>query len=256
MHLTRPLARSTDVRDCKRSYRKDEFAAFHWKPHQTTRPDATHWRAPPLRAHYRRQQAPRLPSSAPWRLDDSNDRRPLVVLHNKHNVEWNGHPLNTIGLKLLESLLHILTPLPLRLLYSRPGGPGLDDTGSPSVAFEDAEWLRKRAPTVLHLADVAAANNELTFNALQVALFARADHAISVQGGPSLLLAQFLGAGGDLVVLHKRGGEDGGKRGHVGGASEYSVLFPAFDGATVTVAHNDDELLAAVKQLAPLWAVE
>ena len=180
-----------------------------------------------------------------------------MVLHNKHNVEWNGPPVNTISLRLLESLLTFLTKLPLRLLYARPVGPGVDDAGSPHVALEDAGWLRKHAPAVVQMADIAAANKGLSLNALQVLLFARADHAVSVQGGPALLLAQFLGAGGDLVVLHKRGGEDGmKKKASVGGLSEYSALFPAFDGVTVTVAHNEDELLAAVKRLAPLWAVE
>ena len=175
-----------------------------------------------------------------------------MVLHNKHNTEWGGPPVNTFSLELLEGLLDILAPLPLRLLYTRPSGPRLDDAGSPGVTFEDAAWLRARAPAVLQLSDVVAANDgALSLNELQVALFARADHAISVQGGPALLLAQFLGAGGDLVVLHKRGGED-----HSKGGSEYASLFPAFDGAAVTVAHSDDELLAAVARLAPQWAVE
>lgn len=78
-------------------------------------------------------------------------------------------------------------------------------------------------------------------------MLAAGDHGVSVQGGPSLLLAQFF-EGGDLVVLHKRGQEDT--------SGEYSHLFEKFDGAHVTVAHTDDQLRDAVAHLAPQWAIE
>jgi hypothetical protein len=265
-----PARLSTDVRECVREYREKDFAAFnHWTPHQATHPGARHWHPPPLRAHYRRQPPPALPAGAPWALE--GDARPLVVIHNKHNVEWGEPPVNTLSLELLASLLALLRPLPLRLAYARPVGAAVDDSGSAGVPFQDGAWLREHAADVLLLDDVAAANaDSLTLNEVQLRLYARADHAIAVQGGPALFLAQFLGAGGDLVVLHKRGGEAGADDGNevdegaVGGnatkhgkrGSEYATLFSQFDGAAVTVTRSEAALLAAVARLAPLWAVE
>jgi hypothetical protein len=76
----------------------------------------------------------------------------------------------------------------------------VDDSGSAGVPFQDGAWLREHAADVLTLDDIAAANaDSLTLNEVQLRLYARADHAIAVQGGPALFLAQFLGAGGDLV---------------------------------------------------------
>ena len=88
----------------------------------------------------------------------------------------------------------------------------------------------------------------MSLNEVQLRVLAAGDHGIAVQGGPSLLLAQFF-QGGDLVVLHKRGGEDAPD-------GEYARLFERFDGARVAVARTDEQLRDEVARLAPQWAVE
>jgi hypothetical protein len=180
-------------------------------------------------------------------------KRPLVILHNKHNVEWGEPAVNFFSVPLLAELLATLKASKLQSVYIRhQKKSGFDDTGSREIPFADYAFLRAAmangsAPGLLLLDDVAAANPGMSLNEVQLRLLAAGDHGVTVQGGPSLLLAQFF-QGGDLVVLHKRGLEEG--------SGEYAHLFERFDGARITVTHNDTELTWAVQRLAPQWAVE
>jgi hypothetical protein len=233
---------------CQKRWNKQEFADFGTKPHRPSTPPPEAWRPPPLRAHYRRLGLPTLPPGV--RLDAA---RPLIVVHNKHSHEWSQPALNFFSERLLGQLARVLGASGLQWLYMRHSREaGFDDVGSPTTPFGDYEFLRAvaengSAPGLIFFDDVALANPGMPLNEVQLRLLAAAGHAVSVQGGPALLLAQFC-HGGDLVVLHKRGREVK--------SGEYTRLFRRFDGVHVTVAHTDEQLLDAVTRLAPLWAVD
>ena len=234
---------------CKKSWRKGKgFSDLHARAHSADTPPRETWWPPPLRAHYRRLGLPALPAGA--RLDPT---RPLVVLHNKYSKEWNKPPVNFFSLPLLADILAILAANDLQSLYIRHGhSSGFEEAGSNMRPFGDYDFLRAAAangsaPGLLLLDDVAAANPEMPLNEVQLRMLAAGDHGVSVQGGPSLLLAQFF-QGGDLVVLHRRG--------HEAKSGEYGRLFERFDGARITVARTEDALRDTIARLAPQWAVE
>jgi hypothetical protein len=87
-------------------------------------------------------------------------------------------------------------------VYSRPTS-FLDN--SLDYPFGDKDMIRGRyAGRVLLLEDAIAANPQLDLNSLQMALFSRAAHAVSMQGGPAALAGYFVQPGGNVVVVRAR----------------------------------------------------
>jgi hypothetical protein len=149
-----------------------------------------------------------------------------------------------MSLPVLKTLVGILRANDCQMVYNRPV-QFVDN--SQILELGDFEWLAEHAPDVVLLRDIAAANPELSYNEMQLRVFAHADHAISVQGGPATFAGYFC-QGGDIIVLHKRGGET--RR------DEYNVLYERFDGAAYTVTRSDEAFVAAVQDKARHWRLE
>jgi hypothetical protein len=228
------------VPGCVRRYYGETFESFNWTPHATQHAGRELWHPPPLRAHYRK-----LPFTWPAGMR-INRTRPVVLIHNKYNIEWRGAPVNFIAVATLQALIGVLQQNELQVINTRLGGKGIDDSGSHALPFPDFEWLRANATHVILLADIVAANPALSLNEVQLRVFAHVDHAISVQGGPTIFVSQFV-QGGDVVVLHRKGAE---KQRH-----EYTALFEQFDGAAFTVVETD-KAIKAVTRLARFWSEE
>ena len=227
-----------DDTECVRRFEGAEFKQFHWRPHQVALPSRRDWWPPPLHSHCRQLGLPQMPTG---RIFESG--RPVVLVHNKHNTEWGGPPVNYLSVPLLGKLMQLLRGV--HVVYIRhTKAEGLEDHGSPEKLFDDYAFFASNASQVLLFRDFEASNPGMPLNELQCRVFAAADHGISVQGGPSILLAQFLD-GGDLLVLHKKGSEEKSR--------EYELLFERFDNARVVISHTEEELEHEVTDAVPRW---
>lgn len=233
----------TDVPGCARGWSPGWAEACGQSEHDPATPPETVWRPPPLRAHFR--DAP-----APVGLRAAGGA--LVVVSNKFAMEWvvpgeEGRPLNFFSVPLLLEIFALLHGHGLRVAYSRPAA--FLERGGKDAPRELGEHdaISRHAPYVHTLRSLSAANPGLGLNELQLRVLARARHVVTVQGGPAWLAAPFA-QGGDLVVLHRAGKERDGPGG------EYQAKMPRLGGATVWVARSDAELLALVRERAPLWA--
>jgi hypothetical protein len=139
------------------------------------------------------------------------DSRPLLVIHNKHNIEWAEGVFNFIPLDTLDVLFRLYKKA-FNVVYIRHGMKGLDATFSHDMStetpFEDAALLA-RHPEVHGFDDLyashVAAGGEPDLNRFKNILYSRCHRFISVQGGGAHHIAMFSGA--VLIVLHQRGRE-------------------------------------------------
>lgn len=149
----------TDDRKCTKAWNGEEFSDLHGGMHTTHTLPREYWWPPPLRAHYRRMGLPAFPSGGHF-----NSTRPLVILHNKHSIEWGKPAVNFFSVPLLAKLVATLVANELQSLYIRHAHvAGFDDTGSAETPFNDYEFLRAAiangtAPGLMLLDDIAKAN--------------------------------------------------------------------------------------------------
>jgi hypothetical protein len=91
-------------------------------------------------------------------------------------------------------------------------------------------------PEVLTIQELHAAHPDLTFNELQLRLFATCERFVSVLGGASYLASYF---GGTNVVYAQAGWEVD--------CGAYEGWFHRFSGARVVAVADPDDLLRAVR---------
>ena len=159
--------------------------------------DGRGWTPPPYRAFYASVE-PSLFSFA---------KKPLLVIHNKHNAEWESPtPINTLSVGLLDDLCRRLTPS-YTVVYSRPslGLVGYAYDHNPLVeTTADKDMLRLSHPDVLLYEDLLQRFPTYSYNHFKLLLHAACENYVSVQGGNAYMLSFFYK---NLVILHKRGSE-------------------------------------------------
>lgn len=184
--------------------------------------DTTKWSPPPYRRVYRDD---RFPST-----------KPLVVVCNKTNEEkYLGESAgNAIA---VEFLLPIVKALSDRytVVYNRPRASDIVEDSAPTREVGDIEALQMTFPDVVTIQQLHATHPDLTFNELQLRLFASCEHYVSVVGGSSYLASYF---GGTNVVYANGGWEVD--------CGAFDGWFHRFSGARVVPAPTPAALLQAV----------
>ncbi|MBE9605644.1 hypothetical protein IAI18_12290 [Acetobacteraceae bacterium H6797] len=137
--------------------------------------------------------------------------KPLLILHNKYNVEWDRWPMNFLTVEQLRMIFDTLGPL-YRIVYVRHGMSPLPEGFSrDAIAIQPLEdrALLERYPEVLEFDALFEKNRSATglddMNDFKNRLYARSWNFISVQGGGAHHCAMF--SGSRLTVLHMRGSE-------------------------------------------------
>lgn len=146
----------------------------------------------------------------PQALEERIRRKPLLVVHNKFNVEWDARPFNHIPLAALESCFRRLAGR-FTIVYIRHGKSSLPEGYSGDHndvrSYDDARLLAKH-PEVVDFDKLYAdqvADGEADFNTFKAALYARCRHFVTSQGGGSQQIAQY--SGGLVCVYHRKGKE-------------------------------------------------
>ena len=197
-------------------------------PNMTHAPtyDFSKWARVPFKAHYRNEV---------FVYD-----KPLLVIANKYNIEWDKPPINFLNIDSLNELI-ISLKSQYQIVYNRPLGGQIVLDNSEIMDLGEHAWLRETHPEVLLMNDLFEQHrDEVTnFNHLQLMVYANCDRFISMHGGTAALASCF---GGINILLSHPGG------GFEHDFDEYTNLFPNLSGAKILHARNRDELFGYVER--------
>jgi hypothetical protein len=170
--------------------------------------------------------------------------KPILVIANKYNIEWDSPPLNYISIDTLEKIFNSLMHK-YQIIYNRPQATHIVEDNSDILDLGEIPWLRKNYPDIIIMDDLykehsSSVNN---FNHLQIMVYANCEKFISVHGGTATLASYF---GGTNILLSK--GKDDPTTG--GGLeimfNEYTTIFTALSGANILHARSEEDILSYI----------
>lgn len=222
------FSKSHKINKNKRSwYNTEKVTAPNIKIHRNTL-DLNEWTPPPLKDHYKNKKF--------------KFKKETVIICNRHNVEWNDKPINFFDEKTLKELFELLKDKYQVIYINVDGRPELYDNAEP-IPLKDYELL-KEYPEVINIHDLHKKHKELSFNTLQLMLFANCEKYITMNGGHAILAAYF---GGENIIMSKYG-EPQAKELHPSVNSFYR-WYDKFGGQRVLHVENEIKLIDKVKSL-------
>lgn len=189
--------------------------------------DKTQWIAPPLKQHY------------------ANDRfkfeKETVIICNRINNEWGNPPLNYFNLETLKELFELLQDKYQIIYINVLGRKELYDNADP---FDIKDYdLLKQYPKVINIHDLHQNNKELSFNTLQLMLFANCEKYITMNGGHAILSAYF---GGENIIMSKYS-QNAHAREILPNVNSFYRWYNEFGNQNITHVWNESELIQTVK---------
>ncbi len=164
--------------------------------------------------------------------------KPILIIANRYNMEWDGPPLSYFSMEMLE---HIINKLQNQytIIYNRPRPKNITMDNSDVYDMDEYHWLAENYPNVILMEDlfrdnIAKANN---FNHLQLLVYANASNFLSIHGGTATLASYF---GGKNLIYSKKGPEH-----HF---NCYHKLYPKFSGAEIFHAKEEQEIKELIQQ--------
>jgi hypothetical protein len=161
------------------------YDSLQQKPHQ--RPDFSRWEPPDFHSRY----SSRL--KFPF-------EKPLLLIFNKYNVEWDHPPVNFLSRGVLKKIVAGMADR-FQIVYLRPTRDVILDH-MPLGELNEKEMLRARG--VVMGEDLYDDYRQVSFNEFQLCLLAQSKLRVSVQGGSAYMNAFFPG---NLLILHRFGQE-------------------------------------------------
>jgi hypothetical protein len=180
--------------------------------------DMSKWEAVPYKAHYRN--------------DMYVFEKPILIIANRYNMEWDGPPVSFYSIEMLQYMIENLKK-DFTIVYNRPRPQNITMDNSDIYDMNEFEWLERDHPEVVLMEDLFRENKggARNFNHLQMMVYANADRFISIHGGTATLASCF---GGKNLILSRKGPEH-----HFGC---YQKLYPKLSGAQIFHARNDEEV--------------
>jgi len=189
--------------------------------------DRDRWLPPPYREVY-----------AGERL--SFEREPCVVVNKTSDeISLRGGSraaVNSLDHELLLAVLDLLRDR-YQVVYSRPRADDIVNDHQDVRETGDIEAVKRAYPDVLTIQELHEDHRDLTFNELQMRLYAACDRFVSVQGGGAYLASYF---GGTNVVYARSGWEVS--------CRAFENWFHLFSGARVVAAATPAELLETIRR--------
>ncbi len=173
-----------------------------------------------------------VPLKATYKNDIYVYDKPILIIANRYNEEWNGPPISYFSKPILHHMINKLKH-DYTIIYNRPRPHQITGDNSDIYDLNEYDEIRETHPEVILMEDLfkenkGKANN---FNHLQLMVYANADHFISIHGGTASFASYF---GGINLILSKKGPE------HQFGC--FQTIFPKLSGAKILHAKTDDEL--------------
>ena len=94
--------------------------------------DKSQWEAPPLKEHYKN--------------DEFVFDKPILLIMNKYNSEWNGPPRNYLSLEMIKALIKYLEPK-YQIIYNRADKHTSDEVTQTDLKEKD--FIRENYPGVI-----------------------------------------------------------------------------------------------------------
>ena len=159
--------------------------------------------------------------------------KPILVIANKYNIEWDNAPLNYLDIPTLDKIIRQFGDK-YQIIYNRPLPSQIVTDNSEILDLNEHNWLRENHPEVLLTNDLYQKhkNDVNSFNHLQLMIYANCERFISSHGGTAALASYF---GGINIILSKRGIEHELK--------EFSTIIPMLSGAKILHAKTEEEVL-------------
>lgn len=162
--------------------------------------------------------------------------KPILLIANKYNIEWDQPPINFLDIPTLEQIIQQYGDT-YQIVYNRPLPTQIVQDNSETLQLNEHEWLRKNHPSVILMDDLYqqyCPSLVRNYNHLQLMVYANCNHFISMHGGTAALASCF---GGTNIILSD---PNWGMEHHF---NEYATLFPKLSGATILHARNRAEVL-------------
>lgn len=168
-----------------------------------------------------------------------NDRfvfgKPILVIANKYNIEWDNPPINFLDINVLDWIVLTYKDR-YQIIYNRPQPTQIVEDNSEILDLHEHDWLREKHPEVILMDDLyeqykSEVNN---FNHLQLMVYANCDRFVSVHGGTAALASYF---GGINIILSDP------NWGMEHSFNEYATIFPALSGAKILLAKAPHEVV-------------
>lgn len=164
--------------------------------------------------------------------------KPILIIANKYNVEWDNPPVNFLDIDTLDKIIS-LYKIKYQIIYNRPLSTHIVGDNSDILDLNEYQWLKEKHPEVLLLKELyeEEKNNVNSFNHLQLLVYANCNHFISVHGGGSALASYF----GGVNIIYSKGWMEAI-------FNEYTTFWPKFSGATILHVKNEKELLSNMNE--------
>lgn len=163
--------------------------------------------------------------------------KPILVIANRYNSEWDGKPISYFDAEMLQDLIEVLKDK-YQIIYNRPPSNQITNDNSEIFELKDEQVLRSYPDVVLmtDLFDEYKGQIE-SYNLLQLMVYSCSSNFISIHGGTGTLASYF---GGTNVILSKRGLEHD--------LLEFENVFPEVAGTKIVHVRHEDELIETVKK--------
>lgn len=173
-----------------------------------------------------------VPLKDTYRNDTYVYDKPILVIANRYNTEWEGPPVSFYSIEMLGFIIERLKSR-YTIVYNRPRSQHITMDNSDIYDMDEFSWLKTAHPEVILMEDLyqenrGKANN---FNHLQLMVYANASHFISIHGGTATLASYF---GGVNLILSRKGPEHHFRC--------FEKLYPQFSGAKILHAKTDDDV--------------
>lgn len=190
-------------------------------------------------ASFSYQKWRRVPYKQHFRNDVFVYDKPLLVIANKYNVEWDKPPVNFLSIEDLDSIIRTYGHK-YQIIYNRPLPTHIVTDNSDTLDLNEHPWLKEKYPEVLLVDDLNEKHKSIVnnFNHLQLMIYANCDKFISMHGGTAALASCF---GGVNVILSK------GKPMEVH-LNEFATIFPALSGAKILHANSKESLFGYLEK--------
>lgn len=179
--------------------------------------------------------------AVPLKKEYQNDvyvfEKPLLIIANRYNMEWNGPPISYFDIPTLDYIVGNLKSH-FTIIYNRPRPEDITEDNSETYDLNEFEWLKATHPEVLYMQELYEQNigKAKNFNHLQLMVYANANHFVSIHGGTSVLASYFEGVN---LILSKQGPEH-----HF---NCYNTLYPKLSGANILHAKNNEDVQTYIK---------
>lgn len=164
--------------------------------------------------------------------------KPILIVANRYNTEWNKQPISYFDLTDLKFIFDLLQDK-YQIIYNRPTANEISNDNSEILELGDRDWIKSTYKEVLFLSDLKHRFSRASdYNHLQLLVYANCSTFISIHGGTSTLASMF---GGVNFIFSKEG--------HEHYLNEFENVFTELSGCKIKVYREKQKLFESLKQL-------